>query len=694
MIGTLLSARYRLDQCLTSDASAPQGRLWRGTDVLASDASVALRQLQDSNAKERFRQLWPAMQSVLHPLIPRFGGLLEELDSLWLVREWQEGSSFGLIQQQRRERQLVFGGGEVLLLLRQLLPVLGVLHGKGLVHGDINPSNLLRRDQDGLPVLLDFGLLQNLGTAPLLGATASYSPRGQGRGEMAAPWMDLHALGVTALTLLDGRAPEALLPADASEWQCPPALELHEGFRDVLERMLSELPGRRFEQASEVLQALKAVPMPESTGPMPSSARTVVLAPVVTASAELPAVEPPAVRPSSSSPEPRRRQRADERQVAAEGRLWPVVIALLLSAVVGTAIGWFLLSRGNAPAGVPSTDRDVVGRSPTASLPPAEVDQRQQLLSRLRALQVDRSWFLQLVDASLLARFPERSGRLPSDSLEDAPLRKVWNELANEWLARVEQLPPGLRRRLGTLDSKDWQTQRQALVAQGVNDRVVEQLVSVAANTLLPGVASGTKPPEPFRQLWYAAALRSLEEVKIETVKAGTEMATVLSSRVPADSARLISIQVPANRRLVLGINGTPLMQMTVYASDGSVAAERGPLRVVTLAADVGTPVQVLVTNEGVASGLLTLSSRADLQNPTPLPKAVSKPLPRVDLNPIADPATGVQGPVEALPEPPGPKPAGVKEDVSQEQALQEPSAQPEGDRVPEAASSAGLRSQ
>ena len=320
-----------------------------------------------------------------------------------------------------------------------------------------------------------------------------------------------------------------------------------------------------------------------------------------------------------------------------------------------------------------------MGRSPSASLPPAEVDQRQQLLSRLRALQVDRRWFLELVDASLLARFPERIGRLPSDSLEDAPLRQVWNELANEWLARVEQLPPGLRSRLGTLDQKDWQTQRQALVAQGVNERVVEQLVSVTANTLQQGVGSGTKPPEPFRQLWFAAALRSLEEVKIETVKAGTQMATVLSSRVPADSARLISIQVPSNRRLVLGINGTPLMQMTVYASDGSVAAERGPLRVVTLAADVGTPVQVLVTNEGVASGLLTLSCRADLPNPTPLPKAVSKPLPSVDLNPIADPATGARGPVEALPEPPGPKPAGMKEEVSQEptaqeQAVQEPS--------------------
>lgn len=337
-----------------------------------------------------------------------------------------------------------------------------------------------------------------------------------------------------------------------------------------------------------------------------------------------------------------------------------MVGALLVSALVGTAIGWFLLSRGKPPAGAPSTERDVIGRSPAASLPPAEVDQRQQLLSRLRALQVDRSWFLQLVDASLLARFPERNGRLPSDSLEDAPLRRVWNELAEEWLARVEQLPPMLRARLGRLKDADWQKQRQALVQQGVNVRVVEQLVSASAQTLLPGVATGVKPPEPFRQLWFAAALRSLEDVRIEAVKARAGVPTVLSSRVSAGGARLISISVPAGRRLVLGINGTPLMQMTVYGADGEVAADRGPLRVVTLTEDAGSPVQVLVTNDGVSSGLLTLSCRADLPEP--------KPLPAVDPDPIPDPATGAEGPVEALPEPPGPKPAGVEEPPAAEE--------------------------
>ena len=664
VIGSVLTQRYRIDQQLASGQASHgvllQGQLWRGSDLLASDAPVALRQLQDPESQARFRQLWPSMQAVLHPQIPRFGGLLEEDGALWLVREWQQGTPFDQIQQQRVERQLVFGAGEVLLLLRQLLPALAVLHANGLVHGDLNPSNLLRRDQDGLPVLLDFGLLQRQGEKPIPGATAGFASQAQGRLEAAAAWMDLHALGVTALVLLSGSRPEQLLDAQAGAWVIPEGLDLDASFREALGRLLSERPEKRFEQASAALEAVRGVVMPESTGPIARAERTLVLAPAAPQPA-LPRWDDGVseaggalgASPSAGQPSPSRvRPTEQERRQAAEGRLWPVVGALLASALVGTAIGWFLLTRGKAPGTVPSTDRDLIGRSPQASLAPAEVDQRQQLLSRLRSLQLDRSWFLSLVDSSLLARYPERNGRLPGDGLEDAPLRRVWNELAEEWLARVEQLPPALRSRLGRLEDADWRRQRDLLTQQGVDLRVVEQLVTASAQSLLPGVPTGAKPPEPYRQLWFAAAMRSLEDMRIETLSARPRQATVLSSRVQAGGARLITINVPKGRRLVLGINGTPLMQMTVYGAKGDVVAERGPLRVVTLPQDAGTPMQVLVTNEGVSSGVITLSCRAD--RPAP------KPLPTVDPNPLPDPATGVLGPAEVQPEPPGPRPAGV----------------------------------
>ena len=675
VIGSVLAERYRIDQRVASaqeaQASAPQGLLWRGSDLLAGDAPVALRQLLASESQQRFRRLWPSMQAVLHPQIPRFGGLLEDGDNLWLVREWQHGTPFDQIQQQRSDRQLVFGAGEVLLLLRQLLPPLAVLHANELVHGDVNPSNLLRRDQDGLPVLLDFGLLQRVGEAPLLGATAGYASQAQGRGAPAAAWMDLHGLGVTALGLLTGLRPEQLLDPTASAWVVPEGLDLDGAFRAALVRLLSEHPGERFELATEALGALRAVVMPESTAPVARAERTLVLAPAAPVEVESPS-EPDLPRlagnsslgsgqvsePPASGAE-RRRPTDQDRQRAAEGSLWPVVGALLVSAVVGTALGWFLLTRGNTPGAAPSTDRDLIGRAPQSSLPPAEVDQRQQLLSRLRALQIDRSWFLSLVDASLLARYPERNGRLPGEGLEDLPLRRVWNELSEEWLARVEQLPPALRARLGRLREGDWRKQRDLLTQQGVDARVVEQLVTASAQNLLPGVTTSTKPSEPYRQLWFAAAMRSLDDVRIEAIAARPRQATVLSSRVQAGGARLITIRVPRGRRLVLGINGTPLMQMTVYGARGEVVAERGPLRVVTLPEDAGTPVQVLVTNEGVSSGVLTLSCRAD--RPAP------RPLPDVDVSPIPDPATGANGSMNALP--PGPRPSGVPDSQGMEPA-------------------------
>ena len=657
--GTVLNDRYRLESGL-SDLDPVQGCLWLGKDLLAGEIPVVIRQLLSADTTSRFQRHWPLLQSLLHPQLPRFGELLEAQGAFWAVRDWQDGSGFDQILEQRRERQLVFGPGEVLLLLRQILPVLAVLHGRGVVHGDVNPRNLLRRHSDGLPVLLDFGLVQADGEAPLPGATPGYAPRAQGRQESCAAWMDLHGLGVTALVLLTGQAPESLIAVDASDWTWPDGLDLDSAFRSALERLLSEDPQHRFAAATEVLQALEEVPMLDSTGPIARSDRTVVLAP---AAPDLPDLKPvftdPAASssPGTASAQPRRLSRAEEREQGAEGRLWPVVAALVLSALVGTAIGWYLLSRGASKGTAPSTSRDVVGRAPSVSLPPAEVDERQQLLSRLRALQVDRSWFLKLVDSSLLSRFPERGGRLPSDSLEDAPLRRVWNDLAEEWLARIEQLPPGLRSKLGQLTDADWRQPQQVLEKQGVHPRVVEQLVSAAARNLLSGDSQGRKPPEPYRQLWYAAAVQSLADVKIETLVAKPRQATNLSLRIPSGGARLISVAVPSGYGLVLGINGTPLMQMTIYGSEGQVETERGPLRVVTLPAAIGSPVQVLVTNEGVASGLLTLSCRADQPKrpvtPAPVRPELRPPLPNPvrQLDPDPAPGPDLEIPTEPVPD-------------------------------------------
>ena len=681
-VGDRIGERYRLEAEL---AFGSQGVLWRASDQLAGEAPVVLRQLaaDQTELQERFRALWPRLQGVLHPQVPRFGELIEHDGALWLVREWQEGRTFAELQEARRERQLVFGAGEVLLLLRQLLPVLTVLHSQQLLHGDLSPANLLRRERDGLPVLLDFGLVRGLAVLRdgqgAIGVTPGYGPPELSRGEPAEPWMDLYSLGVVCLVLLSGEGPAQLLDPVSLEWSWPAGLDAEPALRAAVARLVSADPAQRFRSAAAALEVIQQVPMPDSTGPVPRADRTVVLVPPpvepipadpAPAGASLPPLpaSPAAQSPAQEAAARRAaalRSRQAQKEEEAEGRLWPVVLALVVSAVLGTGLGWLLLSRGR----VANPTAESALQLPS-SLPPAEVDQRQQLLNRLRALQIDRGWFLRLVDASLLAQYPERGGRLPSDSLDDAPLRKVWNELAEEWLSRVEQLPLELRTRLGSFTAGDWRQRQSGLVAQGLSPDVVEQLVSGSAQNLLPGRAVTDIPPEPFRQLWFAAADKALANVRIEPILSRSGQTSVVSASVEAGGARLFPIRLPGPSRLALGVNGSPLMQMTVFDADGRVLEARGPLRVVSLSRVTRSPVQLLVTNEGVAPALITLSLRPDpvLEPPTasadapgrgagtPAPQQPARPQPAPTAEPAA-PSAPVGSGASEVPPPAAPPP-------------------------------------
>ncbi len=690
--GSLIGGRYRLERLL-SEAPGPQGSLWLGTDSLAAETPVVLRRVGAERDQGRVRQLWARLQGVLHPQVPRFGAAIEAEGALWLVREWQGGRTYGQLLAARRDRQLVFGAGEVLLLLRQLLPVLVVLHGQELIHGDITPANLLRRDRDGQPVLLDFGLLRGMAEATDPGgATPGYAPPEQLAGGAPQPWMDLYSLGVVAMVLLSGDGPEALLDPVSLEWRWPAALEKEPALAGQISRLVSQDPRRRFASSAEALASFQALAMPDSTGPVPRADRTLVLVPPPADNSQ-PSVEPaqphpwmeaipeaavdPAVLaspsmqaplPAPSQPGPvaaeppqddpwsvpaapvagsedqrelRTRLRQDDLERAVEGGLWQVLLALVLSVLVGTALGWWWLGRGKpqAPAALVPTDEPSGG----ASLPPAEVDQRQQLISRLRAMQVDRGWFLSLVDANLLAQYPERRGRLPTDSLEDAPLRRVWNQLAEDWLARVEQLPMAVRRRLGSFSAGDWKRRQESFLAQGLSTEVLQQLVSGSAQSLLPGRTGQDMPAEPFRQLWYAAADQTLENLRIEPIEVPTQVTQLLSADVPASGARLFPIRLPIDHALVLGVNGSPLLQMSVYGADGTLLAPKGPLRVLSLGRQVRMPVQLLVTNEGVAAARISLSLRADAPVPAP-PTAGDTPSPPEGVETPDTPGPGVSG--------------------------------------------------
>ena len=117
----------------------------------------------------------------------------------------------------------------------------------------------------------------------------------------------------------------------------------------------------------------------------------------------------------------------------------------------------------------------------------------------------------------------------------------------------------------------------------------------------------------------------------------------MLAAEVPASGARLFPIRLPTGHGLVLGINGSPLLQMSVFSADGTLLEPRGPLRVVTLGAQQGSPVQLLLTNDGVAPAMIRLSLRAD--PPAPTPPTVPEPPPEPGETPEAPPTPSPETP-------------------------------------------------
>jgi ABC-type oligopeptide transport system substrate-binding subunit/serine/threonine protein kinase len=106
--------------------------------------------------------------------------------------------------------------GDVLAVARRLALALEHLHGKGLVHRDLKPDNVLVRD-NARPVIVDFGLVFQSGGAggkesidelALLGAgTASYMAPEQIRGDGVDARADLYSLGCILFEAISGRPP-------------------------------------------------------------------------------------------------------------------------------------------------------------------------------------------------------------------------------------------------------------------------------------------------------------------------------------------------------------------------------------------------------------------------------------------------------------------------------------------------------
>ncbi len=164
----------------------------------------------------------------------------------------------------------------ILSLVRRLCAPLAFLHGEGIVHRDIKPTNVLVVTGDR-PMFVDFGLSSEFGgdeSRESLAAdhqasgTALYMAPEQIRGEFVDARADLYSLGCVLYELLTGRPPfsarttQEVLHAHLHARPTPPSAILSTisvELDDVVLRLLSKDARDRFGYAEDVSSALARI---------------------------------------------------------------------------------------------------------------------------------------------------------------------------------------------------------------------------------------------------------------------------------------------------------------------------------------------------------------------------------------------------------------------------------------------------
>lgn len=265
--GTLLNNRYRITDSLGAGGF---GHTYKAEDTQRpGNPQCVVKQLYPASNDEQFlaiaRRLFKTEAEILellgnHDRIPGLLADFEENQQFYLVQE--------LIQGHPLNNELTPGTrlpeAQVVEDLKDVLNTLVFVHANYVIHRDIKPNNLIRREQDNRLVLIDFGAVKQIrptqseeaGQSIAIG-TAGYAPPEQ---IMGLPRLnsDIYALGTIGIQALTGKPVKELQRDPLTGGVVWPDLaKPRQELAAVLDKMVSYDFNSRYQSAQEALKSLE-----------------------------------------------------------------------------------------------------------------------------------------------------------------------------------------------------------------------------------------------------------------------------------------------------------------------------------------------------------------------------------------------------------------------------------------------------
>jgi hypothetical protein len=279
----LLGSRYRLKRELGGGSMAEV--------YLAEDArhgrQVAIKVLRQEYAAtfaaERFLREIEIAARLQHPHIVPLLDSGEVGGNLYLVMPYVEGESLRV----RLVREGRLSVSDVIRIVADVADALAYAHGKGIIHRDIKPDNIMQAGRHSL--VTDFGVAKAVSAATLaprdltigvaLGTPAYMAPEQATADPNLDHRVDLYALGIVAYELLTGATPfdgpnaQAILTAHVLDAPAPLAEKRPDvplPLATIIDRCLAKQADDRWQSADDLLQQLEPLATP-SGGSTPAS---------------------------------------------------------------------------------------------------------------------------------------------------------------------------------------------------------------------------------------------------------------------------------------------------------------------------------------------------------------------------------------------------------------------------------------